>query len=120
MTVTVPSEGLIRAAEAFYRMLGGIPLERPPMLAADTPGCWLGFGDTQVHVIVGEAEPGPAHFALDIGRDYDPVLDRLTKAEVGRRDARRLWGARRCFVQDPAGNRIELFEWPPESVPESG
>lgn len=117
VTVTVPSEDLIPAARAFYEELGGVALERPPMLVADTPGCWLGFGDTQVHVIVGEAQPGPAHFALDLAGEYDPVLARLEAAGVARRDARRLWGARRCFVQDPAGNRVELFERPPESLP---
>lgn len=117
VTVTVPSEDLIPAATDFYARLGGIPLVRPPMLVEDTPGSWLGFGDTQVHLIVGEAEPGPAHFALDLGEDYDPVIGRLEGAGVPRREARRLWGARRSFVQDPAGNRVELFESPPESIP---
>lgn len=117
VTVTVPSEEGIAAAQAFYEMLGGIPLVRPPALAADTPGCWLGFGDTQVHVIVGDADPGPAHLAMDAGGDYDSIVNRLTEAGVPRRDARKLWGARRCFVRDPAGNLVELFERPPESVP---
>jgi catechol 2,3-dioxygenase-like lactoylglutathione lyase family enzyme len=119
VTVTVPSEEGIAAAQAFYEMLGGIPLVRPPALAADTPGCWLGFGDTQLHVIVGEADPGPAHLAMDVGDEYDSILSRLTEADVPRRDARKLWGARRCFVRDPAGNLVELFERPPESVPET-
>ena len=117
MTVTVPSEELIASAQGFYERLGGVPLVRPPMLEADTPGCWLGFDGTQVHLIVGEAEPGPAHFALDLGERYDGVLEELNAAGVDRRDARKLWGARRCFVRDPAGNLVELFESPPESTP---
>ena len=119
MTVTVPSEAGIAPAQAFYEMLGGIVLVRPPALAADTPGCWLGFGDTQVHVIVGDAEPGPAHLAMDAGGEYDSILGRLTEAGVTRRDARQTWGARRCFVRDPAGNLVELFERPPPSEPET-
>lgn len=117
VTVTVPSEDLIEPVAAFYEQLGGRRLVRPDMLVADTPGCWLGFGPTQVHLIVGKAQPGKGHFALDASGEYDEVLDRLTEQGVDRRDARRLWGARRCFVRDPAGNLIELFESPPDSVP---
>ena len=118
VTVTVPSEGQIAAGQAFYELLGGIPLVRPVMLAADTPGCWLGFDGTQVHIIVGESEPGPAHMAIDLAEQYDAVLARLEEAGVQRRDARRSWGARRCFVRDPAANLVELFERPPDSVVE--
>lgn len=118
VTVTVPSEEVIPATRAFYMCLGGIPLIRPEMLVEDTPGCWLGFGETQVHVIVGEAQPGPGHFALDAGDEFDATLERLAETGVRRRDARHLWGARRCFVRDPAGNLVELFESAPDSVPE--
>ena len=117
VTVTVPVRDLITAARAFYERLGAVPLVRPSMLEADTPGCWLGFDGTQVHVIVGEAEPGPAHFAIDMGDSYEVVLNELAAAGVERRDARKLLGARRCFVRDPAGNLVELFERPPESTP---
>lgn len=119
VTVTVPSEDLIEPAAGFYGLLGGERLVRPPMLVADTPGCWLGFDSTQVHIIVGDSRPGRAHFALDAGEEYDAILDRLARAGLERRDARKLWGVRRCFVRDPAGNLVELFEQPPESVPES-
>ncbi|CAN5843424.1 hypothetical protein BH23ACT12_BH23ACT12_13760 [soil metagenome] len=116
VTVTVPSEGDIPAGQAFYELLGGVPLVRPAMLAADTPGCWLGFDGTQVHIIVGESKPGPAHMAIDLGDSYDAVLARLEEAGVPRRDARQSWGARRCFVRDPAANQVELFERPPDRV----
>ncbi|HEX2053387.1 MAG TPA: VOC family protein [Actinomycetota bacterium] len=118
MTVTVPSEAMLPAAQQFYQRIGGVPLVRPEMLAADTPGCWLGFDGTQVHLIVGHADPGPAHFALDVGDAYDAVLQELEASGVSRRDARQSWGARRCFVNDPAGNLVELFERSPDSIPE--
>ncbi|MEX0790943.1 MAG: hypothetical protein WD178_09235 [Actinomycetota bacterium] len=118
VTVTVPSEEDIAAGQAFYELLGGVSLVRPAMLAADTPGCWLGFDGTQVHLIVGDSEPGPAHMAIDAGEQYDTVLGRLEEAGVERRDARKSWGARRCFVRDPANNLVELFERPPDSVVE--
>lgn len=117
VTITVPSEDLIEPAAQFYALLGGLRLQRPEMLVQDTPGCWMGFGDTQVHVIVGDSQPGKAHFALDAGADYDDLLNRLDAAGFGRRDARKLWGERRCFYRDPAGNLVEVFERPPESIP---
>ena len=117
VTVTVPEEALIEPAEAFYRMLGGIPLRRPPRLAADTPGCWLGFGPTQVHVIVGDPPATQAHFALDVGDRYDDVLAAVEAAGALHRRARDLWGGRRSFARDPAGNLVELFDRPPPSDP---
>lgn len=117
VTVTVPAEELIDVTAGFYALLGGERLKRPEMLAADTPGCWLGFDSTQVHLIVGESRPGKAHFALDMGEDYEPARQRLSAAGVEIREARRSWGARRCFVRDPAHNLVELFESPPESAP---
>jgi catechol 2,3-dioxygenase-like lactoylglutathione lyase family enzyme len=118
VTVTVPAEDVIAAAEAFYRMLGGVPLKRPPRLVDDTPGCWVGFGaGTQVHVIVGDPPATKAHFALDLGGRYDEVLGALEAAGTPVRVARDLWGARRSFARDPAGNLVELFERPPPSEP---
>lgn len=119
MTVTVPSEELIGPAEAFYRMLGGIPLRRPPRLVEDTPGCWLGFGGgTQVHVVLGDPAATQAHFALDLGDGYDDVLATVDAAGALVRHARDLWGGRRSFAKDPAGNLVELFDRPPPSEPE--
>jgi catechol 2,3-dioxygenase-like lactoylglutathione lyase family enzyme len=118
VTVTVPDEAVIGPAEAFYRTLGGVPLRRPARLAADTPGCWLGFGaGTQVHVIVGDPPARQAHFALDLGNRYDDVLAALAAAGLPVRTARDLWGGRRSFVKDPAGNLIEVFDRPPPSEP---
>ena len=118
VTVTVPGEQLIGPAEAFYRTLGGVPLVRPSRLAADTPGCWLGFGGgTQVHVIVGDPPATQAHFALDLGGRYDDVLAALACAGTPIRTARDLWGGRRSFVTDPAGNLVEVFDRPPPSEP---
>ena len=118
MTVTVPDAALIGLVEDFYRTLGGVPLVRPPRLAEDTPGCWLGFGEgTQVHVIVGDPSATQAHFGLDLGDRYDGVLAALAGAGAPIRTARDLWGGRRSFVTDPAGNLVEVFDRPPPWEP---
>jgi catechol 2,3-dioxygenase-like lactoylglutathione lyase family enzyme len=116
VTITVPDEGLLPAVEDFYHLLGGVSQTRPERLVADTPGRWLGFESTQVHLVIGAPVADPAHFALDLGSEFDRVVERLASRKVFVREARDLWGARRCFVRDPAGNRVELFERAPEST----
>lgn len=115
VTVTVGSEELLPTVAAFYLTLGGVWQVRPPMLAADTRGGWIGFDDSQVHLILGEPVAAPAHFALELGDEFDSVRASLADQGVAIREARDLWGSRRCFVQDPAGNLVELFEIGPGS-----
>lgn len=115
VTITVPAEEMLPEVEEFYTTLGGVPLIRPPKLVLDTPGHWLGFGETQLHLVLGDPVAPPAHFALDLGEDYDRVIESLRRSGAHLRAARALWGARRSFVGDPAGNRVELLERPPPS-----
>ncbi|MGH2703627.1 MAG: hypothetical protein ACRDJ4_00585 [Actinomycetota bacterium] len=117
MTVTVPNEDVLPEVEAFYRDLGGVVLVRPPALVADTPGSWIGFGETQLHLIVGDPMPKTAHVALDIGNAYDRVVEAIVPRAADSRTARNLWGGRRTFVRDPVGNLVELFDRPPPSDP---
>ena len=117
VTITVPDTGLLPQMERFYRGLGGIVLVRPPALEEDTPGYWFGLGETQLHIVPGPVVGKPAHFAVDLGDAYDSVLDRLRDAGVEVRGARDLWGGRRSFVHDPAGNMLEVFDRPPDSTP---
>jgi len=117
VAINVTSEEVLAEAEEFYKTLGGIPLSRPPMLEQDTPGRWLAFGETQLHLLVGEPLPKGAHFALHAGERFDEILQTLVAMGAKMRSGRLLWGSRRCFVTDPAGNQIELFEDPPPSDP---
>lgn len=117
VTVTVPSVELLGALEDFYLMLGGIVLVRPTALEADTPGRWFAFGEVQLHLVPGAATIAPAHFAIELAGDYESILENLGGNGVAARQGRDLWGSPRCFVNDPAGNLIELFKTPPASVP---
>ncbi|MGQ0679409.1 MAG: VOC family protein, partial [Actinomycetota bacterium] len=92
---------------------GGAPPPPPPRLAADTPGRWIRFGDTQVHLILGDPVSRPAHFALELGDDYHFARAKIERMGSQISEARDLWGSPRCFVQDPAGNLVELFEFGP-------
>jgi catechol 2,3-dioxygenase-like lactoylglutathione lyase family enzyme len=116
VTITVLDEGLLPEVERFYNRLGGIAQRRPPKLEADTPGRWLGFENTQLHLVIGAPVAEPAHFALDLGEQFDSVIAGLADQQVEVREARDLWGARRCFVKDPAGNLVELFERAPDNM----
>jgi catechol 2,3-dioxygenase-like lactoylglutathione lyase family enzyme len=120
VTITVPDGVDLPTVERFYSILGGVSLVRPEALEQDTPGAWLGFGETQVHLILGKPVAEPAHFAVDLGgaEEFDRVLESLSAEGFSPEPHRDLWGARRSFVKDPAGNLVELFESPPPSIPE--
>lgn len=120
VTITVADRKDLPSVERFYSLIGGVPLVRPEPLQEDTPGAWLGFGETQVHLVLGKPVAEPAHFAVDLGgkEEYDRVLENLSREGFSTEPHRDLWGARRSFVNDPAGNLVELFEFPPSSIPE--
>ena len=98
-------------AERFYvGLLGFERVPKPPALAA-RGGCWFQAEGVQIHLGV-EQDFRPAkkaHPAL-IVRGLDALCTRLQSAGVAVRPNDELPGVRRCFVEDPFGNRIELIE----------
>lgn len=95
-------------ARTFYvDRLGFIENPKPPVLAA-RGGCWFQFGEVQVHLGV-EADFRPArkaHPALLVAG-----LDGLvTTAGLAPRWSDEIPGTRRCYVDDPFGNRLELID----------
>ena len=96
-------------AAAFYcGLLGLTEVAKPPVLAA-RGGCWF-EGDVTVHLGVDPSfSPArKAHPAFVVAA-YGTLVDRLRAAggEVVFDDA--IAGVRRCYVDDPFGNRIELI-----------
>jgi catechol 2,3-dioxygenase-like lactoylglutathione lyase family enzyme len=98
------------AAEAFYRDVLGFGQEPKPMPLAARGGCWFRRGSVVLHLgVEGDFRPArKAHPALVV-----EGLDALAVALAGaghpvRWDAE-LPGVRRCHVDDPFGNRIELI-----------
>jgi catechol 2,3-dioxygenase-like lactoylglutathione lyase family enzyme len=98
------------AADAFYRGLLGLDrLPKPEPLAA-RGGCWFGNTRLQLHLGV-EADFRPArkaHPALRV-LHLDALAARLADAGCAVRWDDELPGVRRCYVDDPFGNRIELI-----------
>jgi catechol 2,3-dioxygenase-like lactoylglutathione lyase family enzyme len=108
--MAIPSGGEARA-EAFYAgILGFEILPKPPALAA-RGGRWFARNGVQVHVGVEEdfRPSRKAHPALVVGR-LDELVERLANANLSVRWSEEIPGSRRCFVDDPFGNRIELIE----------
>src|SRR5262249_2327081 len=109
------------AALDFYRdVLGFEPLPRPEMFG---PGAWLQVGTAQLHIgVVGEMGPratGMPHLALLVpAAVFDEAMAAIEakgvpffmgpneREDFGRR-------VRAAFIQDPAGNMIELTDVDP-------
>lgn len=99
------------ALRRFYGdLLGMIELPKPPVLAA-RGGAWFAAGSVELHLGV-EPDFRPArkaHPAL-LTDDLDGLVERLIAAGVPVRWDADFPGHRRCYVEDPVGNRIELLQ----------
>jgi glyoxylase I family protein len=73
-------------------------------------GAWLDAGGQQVHLI--QAGPPPAqgqHFAILVD-DLDSVVAELRQAELKVSDPVPVGPNRQAFLNDPAGNQVELHQ----------
>lgn len=98
-------------ARAFYvDSLGLREIEKPPELAR-RGGCWFRGEGIELHLGVEEGfRPArKAHPGLLVD-GLDPLLERLAAGKVEAQWDTQLAGHRRCYVDDPFGNRIELIE----------
>ena len=101
-------------AEEFYAGLLGFEVMAKPEPLASRGGRWFACGAVQVHLGV-DADFHPArkaHPALVVD-GLGELAARLSDAGVGVRWDDELPGLRRCYVDDPFGNRIELIDGPP-------
>ena len=98
------------AARAFYDGLLGLPEVPKPAPLAVRGGCWFARGGVRIHL---GAEPGfrpaeKAHPAFTIA-DLDGLAAALAAAGHRVDWDDELPGVRRCYTDDPFGNRIELI-----------
>jgi catechol 2,3-dioxygenase-like lactoylglutathione lyase family enzyme len=98
------------AARLFFGGLLGLEEIEKPEALRERGGAWFRIGAQQLHVGVeaGFAPARKAHPAFSVS-DYDELLHRLASAGVEIREDDSIPGTRRCYVDDPWGNRIELL-----------
>ncbi len=93
----------------FYSgLLGMTERPKPPELAK-RGGCWFESGSVRIHLGV-EPDFRPAkkaHPALKCS-DYAGLISKLRQAGVKVKPADEIPAVRRCHIDDPFGNRIEL------------
>jgi len=108
--LAIPAGSEARCDEFYVTLLGFVTLEKPPVLAA-RGGRWYQRDDATLHLGV-ELDFRPAkkaHPALVV-EGYDELVERL------RANGLDVWpdgdnpGVRRCYVDDPVGNRLELID----------
>jgi len=106
----MPEGGEPRARAFFTGQLGMKELPKPDSLKG-RGGCWFACGAQELHLGVeaGFRPAKKAHPAFLV-KDLDVVRVRLEKAGVQTSFQPPLPSARRIFIEDPFGNRIELIE----------
>lgn len=103
-------EGAEERATAFYEGLLGLARRSKPPALAVRGGCWFANGSVTLHLGV-EARFVPArkaHPALVVD-GLDDLVAALEAAGHGVRFDDEMPEVRRCYVDDPFGNRIELI-----------
>jgi catechol 2,3-dioxygenase-like lactoylglutathione lyase family enzyme len=107
--LAMPAGGEARA-DAFYCGVLGFSVIPKPEPLASRGGRWYGQGTVQVHLGIEEdfRPARKAHPALVV-EDFDELLAGLAQAAVDWVADDAVAGLRRCFVEDPFGNRIELI-----------
>ncbi|MEY2570699.1 MAG: hypothetical protein QOE63_1049 [Acidimicrobiaceae bacterium] len=100
-----------RGAEAeaatFYEGVLGLTQVQKPEPLASRGGCWFADGSLQVHLgVEDDFRPAKKAHPAFIVDDLDALVARA--GAVRWDDV--LPGVRRCYVDDPFGNRIELIE----------
>jgi catechol 2,3-dioxygenase-like lactoylglutathione lyase family enzyme len=108
-------EGGEEDAERFYQGLLGLRrVAKPPALEV-RGGCWFSNGAVQIHLGVDPAfvPARKAHPALVV-EDLDALVAVLGADGRAVRFDDELPDVRRCYVDDPFGNRIELIEAAPD------
>jgi predicted enzyme related to lactoylglutathione lyase len=110
VNVVVPPDGTQGALD-FYRSVFSLVQQPKPPQAGSALGAWLTLdGKQQLHISERSGEPHPdSHFAVVVA-DFDDVLARIAAAGAMWQEQPDLFGGRRGYTRDPAGNRVEVLE----------
>ncbi|MFS0888835.1 VOC family protein [Peribacillus frigoritolerans] len=105
-------KGSEEAARKFFKnILGFDEVEKPEELKK-RGGVWFEFGNYQIHI--GIEEPfypaKKAHPAFEI-ENIEELKKHLVTNGIDVIEDDKLPGAKRFYISDPFGNRMELLEW---------
>ncbi|MFJ8072325.1 VOC family protein [Peribacillus sp. NPDC096447] len=99
------------ARKFFKNILGFEEVEKPEELKK-RGGVWFEFGNYQIHI--GIEEPfypaKKAHPAFEI-ENIEELKKHLVTNGIDVMEDDKLPGAKRFYISDPFGNRMELLEW---------
>jgi catechol 2,3-dioxygenase-like lactoylglutathione lyase family enzyme len=109
----VVAPGQTDSVISFYVDTLGLRQVPKPTEGVAQSGAWFDINDSsQVHVSERDGAVHPqSHFGLVVD-DFDATLARLGAAGAPWEDQPQIFGGRRGFTRDPAGNRIEILELP--------
>jgi len=107
--LAMPAGGEAAAIAFYVGVLGLTQVDKPTALAL-RGGCWFERGEVRIHLgVEGDFRAArKAHPALRVS-GFDALLARLRTAGIEPRMSEEIPGTRRCHVDDPFGNRIELI-----------
>lgn len=107
--VVVPPGSTEEVAAFYEHVLGLRRIPKPPGTAAT--GAWFDVdGYAQVHLSERDGARHPdSHFALVVD-EFDETLAALAQNGAPWTEQEDVFGGRRGFTRDPAGNRVELLE----------
>jgi len=110
VNVIVPRAATEAVAEFYQTVLHLRRIEKPRDGTTEG-GAWFEAADgVQVHLSERDGQIHPdQHFALVVD-DFAVVLARVAEAGAPWTEQADVFGGRRGFTRDPAGNRIELIE----------
>ena len=105
----------VGACIAFWALLGFERVAAPPALAARS--AWVQAGATQVHLLFAgdPVVPREGHVAVIVA-EFDATLAALREAGFEPAPRTAYWGSPRAFVRCPAGHRVELMAFAPDSA----
>ncbi len=109
--LAAPKDSEDTARKFFKDILGFDEIEKPEELKK-RGGVWFAFGNYQIHL--GIEEPflpaKKAHPAFEV-ENIEELKKHLITNGVDVIEDDKLPEAKRCYISDPFGNRIELLEW---------
>ncbi|MCP3776676.1 VOC family protein [Paenibacillus sp. MZ04-78.2] len=109
--LAAPKNSEAEARHFFSTILGMVEIEKPENLKK-RGGVWFSTDTQQLHIGIQEnfIPATKAHPAFQVN-NINEIKSRLEQFNYKIQDDEPLEGAKRFYVNDPFGNRLEFIEW---------